>query len=108
MQVVTGRARKITKKYIPGGPGDRAAKVGGRPKPSRPFASGTAAFARPLRRRGKRAGGAFFLPEEKKKPKQSELCFGLCQDVTNDKNSLRCHCSLHYIHDYTEKSVGFV
>ena len=33
MQVVTGRARKITKKYIPGGPGDRAAKVGGSPKP---------------------------------------------------------------------------
>ena len=79
MQVVTGRARKITKKYIPGGPGDRAAKVGGRPKPPRPFASGTAACARPLRRRGKRAGGAFFPPEEKKKPKQSELCFGLAR-----------------------------
>ena len=75
---------------------------------NRPFAPGAAACAQPLRRRGKRAGRAFFLPEEKKKPKQSELCFGLCQDVTNDKNSLRCHCSLHYIHDYTEKSVGFV
>ena len=106
MQVVTGRARKITKKYIPGGPGDRAAKVGGSPKP--PLCARGSGLRPAPSQTGKRAGGAFFLPEEKKKPKQSELCFGLCQDVTNDKNSLRCHCSLHYIHDYTEKSVGFV
>ena len=77
MQVVTGRARKITKKYIPGGPGDRAAKVGGSPKP--PLCARGSGLRPAPSQTGKRAGGAFFLPEEKKKPKQSELCFGLAR-----------------------------